>query len=275
MRQFHVYFIIASIEGRKNLLIKLINSIRKSFFMVDIEIIVVYQYKDKKINIDCDKLFMTRDYGVSKARNIGIDYVLDKAIDDDYICFPDDDSYYDEMAGKFSLESFAQRKELFFGDVRDLEDRNRIGSYVISNDKLLYNYTAINCLSFFINVSCGRYLRFNEKFGPGGKYPAAEETEYLYQMIKRNINAKAYYDPRIKIYHPYDIASNRKTRTYAYAQGALFKYIISDASPAILPYLLLILRPVVGLIINIYNKKKYMHYKARVAGLIEGITSKL
>ena len=274
MRQFHVYFIIASIEGRNHLLIKLINSIRKSFCMVDFEIIVVYQYKEKKINIDCDKLFMTRDYGVSKARNIGINHVLDKAKDNDYICFPDDDSYYNDTAGFFCVESFNKSREIVFGDVRDEKDERRIGSHVISKDKLLYNYTAINCLSFFINVSCGKYLRFSEKFGPGGKYPAAEETEYLYQMIKRNINAKAYYDPRIKIHHPYDITSSKKTRDYSYAQGALLKHIMNDKSPAVFAYLLMVFRPVVGMITNLHDKKKYIHYKTRIKGLVEGFTSK-
>jgi hypothetical protein len=175
--------IVASIEGREKSLKKLVSSIQNFNEDYDYKIIIIRQYKNQKFVMKNNKvnLININEFGASNARNIGLRVVKKMIEKNDWVCFPDDDCFFGKnVLGK--LSNFGNY-DLVFGDIRDLDDKFRMGLPVKSKNLLLSkSFPLINCPSFFVKASKILNLEFNEHYGPGAIIPAVEETEFLYRL---------------------------------------------------------------------------------------------
>lgn len=267
-----LYFIIATIEGREKLLTKLLDSIKSTFTINKYEIVVVRQYSAKKLSLyhqNCIVLNI-KNYGASKARNIGLRKIQFKSKSKDYICFPDDDCYFDINFQEIFLRNMNKPIDLIFGDIRDPNDNFRMGAPILSKTNLKINFISINCPSFFIKYKLIKKLFFNEDYGPGAPLHAVEETEFLYRVSRNNKNIVSLYDPRLKIFHPYKLIEGKKLRDYSYAQGALFRTIFNPISIQFWAYFSVIIRPFFGYFKSILKSKQRNFYKNRSIAIAKG-----
>jgi hypothetical protein len=267
-----LYFIIATIEGREKLLNKLLNSIKIEFKSFNYKVVIIRQYSvKKKILIKKNSiLFNIKSYGASRARNIGLKKIKKDVKDNDYICFPDDDCYYAKNFQKEFLKNLEKSIDLIFGDIRDPDDKLRMGTTVINKKNLKLNFPSINCPSFFIRYKLIKNLFFDENYGPGTLVPAVEETEFLYRISKKHNRVNCKYDSNLKIFHPYKILNGQKLKDYSFAQGVFLRKIFNPILIQFWAYLIIIVRPFVGLISNQLNTKNRKFYKVRSIGIIKG-----
>jgi len=273
-----IYFIIATIDGRENNLDKLIKSIFSNFSYTSKKLIIIKQSINSKPVISnfinfIDVIYINK-FGASNARNIGLDYLYRNFIvqNKDLITFPDDDCYYNFSFSKILLDNLNEF-DIIFGDIRDPNDQFRMGSEVYFHRSFKFSFVYINCPSFFIKSENIKNIRFDNLFGPGAKYFAAEETKFLFDISLNNTNIKSLYNKQIKIFHPYEKFNPDKNYNYSFAQGKLFKIILSKLSfIQIISFAVIILRPFAGFIFS-YNNKKREYYKTRLNGIKNGFLS--
>ena len=267
-----IYLIIASIEGREKQLKTLVASIKNSFDYNKYEIIIIRQYKIDLFNISDKNLTIinTKTFGASYARNIGLDYIKDTTIESDWVCFPDDDCFFDKNTLK-RVSNFSTH-DLVFGDIRDPSDKFRMGLPVKDKTSTLRSvFPVINCPSFFVKASKLKTIRFNEQYGPGASIPAVEETEFLYRLSKA-YKIICIYSPSIKIFHPYEVMSNNQAYWYAYSQGFLLKKLFRNGDyKSAITYAKPLCRPFVAFIVKfIFVFPEVKFYKIRCKGIIDG-----
>lgn len=267
-----LYFIIATIEGREKLLFKLLESIKSIFTINNYEVIIVRQYNTKKLVIDKKNctIFNINKYGASKARNFGLKFIKPKLKFDDYICFPDDDCYYENNFQKILIKNIKKSLDIIFGDVRDPNDELRMGAHVFNKTNLKLNFISINCPSFFIKYRLMTDTLFDENYGPGAPLFAVEETEMLYRISKNKKKINILYDPSLKIFHPYKIIEGQKLRNYSYAQGAFFRNIFNPFCIQFWIYLTVIIRPFIGYLRYFFDYRHRKYYLERCISITKG-----
>ena len=91
-KEKNIFIIVPTVEGREHFLDKFIKSLDKVKFNYDL--IVIRQYKISEYHVENVNILNIKDFGASKARNIGFKYICSKINDDDLIFFPDDDCYF-------------------------------------------------------------------------------------------------------------------------------------------------------------------------------------
>ncbi len=162
--------------------------------------------------------------GLSHSRNIGI-----ARSSGNVIAFPDDDcalspDYLErvcEFASRFSGDT------LFgFGDVLTLEDRQPfLGLYKVG---AMQRLTVFNCLKVpsigfvFDRRAFERAGVFDENFGVGATYGAAEESDMVLRMLAAGL--QGIYADRLEILHPARpkaVVSLERHYSYSVALGAL------------------------------------------------------
>lgn len=124
-------------------------------------------------------------YGLSKARNIIIDYIIDQNIKFDYIMFPDDDSTFD---GSF-FDNFCN--SVFCNSLISVYNQNTKIPYKldykyftyadVNSFKLAMSVNMIISYKTFINVG-----HFDENLGVGAKYGAGEDADYFIRCCNEN-----------------------------------------------------------------------------------------
>jgi hypothetical protein len=270
-----IYLIVASIEGREKYLKKFISSIKNTNTVEKYKIVIVRQYKEELFSFKDDriKFINIKDFGASNARNLGLNFIKNKIKETDWVCFPDDDCYFNKNLLKLLLKY--QNYDLVFGDIRDPDDKFRMGLPVHSkNSKLRKSFPVINCPSFFVKASKIHNFKFNEYYGPGAVIPAVEETEFLYRLSQIE-NLNCIYSSEIKIFHPYEQMSYEQAYRYAYSQGVLLKKIFKNKNFLIfLTYFKYLCRPFFAFVIKIiflFSISKF--YKVRCMGLLSGFFS--
>lgn len=112
---------------------------------------------------------------------------------------------------------------------------------------------------------------FDERFGPGAFYPAAEGIDLMNRLFATADGGKALYSPRIKLRHPTKIPPWNRwavSRFYAYARGdgAL---VAKNLQPHFLYWGL---RNIVGAVLKTLSCRGWLSvaYGARLIGLIKG-----
>ncbi|MCQ4296209.1 glycosyltransferase [Pseudomonas stutzeri] len=115
---------------------------------------------------------------------------------------------------------------------------------------------------------------FDERFGPGAPYPAAEGIDLMHRMFEHIGSGKACYDPQIKMRHPSKIPPwNRwavsRFHSYAIGDGAL---IAKNPKPHILNWGL---RALVSALLQVFSFKgwKSAAFAARIVGLFKGFVT--
>lgn len=273
------YFIVASVAERERLLERLLDSISSKFNAVPYKIVVVKQnHNTMQSNLEFideqTTIININEYGASNARNIGLNFI-EKYYDlseKDIICFPDDDSFYGIEVADLIKKRFDEGYNFVFGDVKNEENTYRLGSKVFLGNYIKFSYIYVNCPSFYINYSILNNLRFDTSFGPGSKFYAAEETEFIYRLIKLN-KINCCYDKDIVIFHPHEIPSNEKIFKYGYAQGKLFKKILTNLHIIqTISYFIMLIRPFVGMLRFRADNRNL--YALRIKGIIFGFLNR-
>lgn len=214
---------------------KLINSIDSNIENLKVMLVVVSQ-KCKIAFISNNPLlsivfFETDKMGLSKARNIALNYLLQNTISSEYIMFPDDDSSFDvnfflNFPGLLNTNKCyitpiynSGTKDLYFSKApRDGKlilpsDHQLIGS---PNQIILYDKLKEN-------------ISFNEKLGVGALFGSSEDIDLFIKLFKQG--EQFLFINNIYTYHPKKVAAYKKAtfknilkRFKSYSSG--FAYII-------------------------------------------------
>lgn len=286
-----LFSIIISTYNRSYLLGKAIRSILDQSNQ-DFEIIVsddasiddtgqiVREFNDSRIAYLYNKV----NSGLSAARNTAI-----KLAKGEYIIFMDDDTI---LKNDFleTLKRAAGNNEVNVLCPRILEPvTNEPFVGIFSNKKEKYlGYFDFN---YFIGLAHAirkeivlKIGSFDERFGVGSKYRAAEESDYFFRL--KQSREAVLYCPELVVYHPCEKdTSDSKAFNYAYGISAMLtKNLISDLSH-LHYYLLIILNRVSVSLLrslqciffpkSIYYKNKIYKYKSFFQGSIKGVVDYL
>jgi len=281
-------FIIATTGARRKELYRCVESINKAFannnaFSCEIEIILITQgiscfLEDIEERHKYVYLYNTKYYGLSRARNIGIQ----KSIGD-YLCFIDDDALVDinyfVILNKITRQYNAK---IMCGRILELETKE---SYVPVFKNTNYFYLNYLTYRYFMGSShiihkdiFKEYNDYDENFGAGTKYYACEETDYLFRLLIGR--EKVLYVPELIYYHPtHRNDSKEKIYQYSYGEGALFaKHILLNKMNIYNYYLYfeILSKKFIKCILSLFTRGKVgkIYYK-RLKGSIDGFINYL
>jgi hypothetical protein len=268
-----LYFVIATIEGRESLLERSVSSIQDIFCDYDVEIVIVRQYEQSQLSSVLGvSVINIKSYGASQARNIGFDSIQSRISPDDFLAFPDDDSFY-ISSPLFNLSEIPN-VDIIFGDVVNEITHVKMGLSVLSS-KLPFSliYHVISCPSFFIRPKLFSEIRFNEMYGPGSFISACEETEFFFRL-KNKFKIVWFHDSSLIIGHPSSIGDS-KIFSYSLSQASFVKYLIFNREFNIFYYFSL-LRPFCALFYSLmkFDFVRSRLYFFRCKGLVYGFFKK-
>lgn len=200
---------------------------------------VVYKYKFKNI------FYKKVSYrGLSKARNEAL-----KMMTGDWFCLIDDDAYYDEnYLSNISchIQNETNSKTIYSGFIWDaLNNRESVRYSEIKNAtkltiRQIIRYCPSPAISYPSSIVNDIGL-FDEEFGVGARFGAAEETDYNLRAIKMGYQIVYYRD--IIVTHPHEMVPHldkdillKKTYNYSYGTGAMYKKIFRLYGPWIKLY---------------------------------------
>lgn len=226
----------------------------------------------KNINKYIDLVYLTSyKCSLSHARNIALKYV-----DAVYICFPDDDCWYEEdtlskVFKKFDSGEYQGITGIGFNEYGVLTSTFPLYSQNLTRTKLCA------AISYTLFLKYQQSVKFDENMGVGSPHNigSGEESDYLLTLMD-NYGYKVRYDREIIVHHPAegDAKFDEKSllKAYSYARGD--GYLIKKHN---LPKMVLfryIIRPIGGIIIfsikgDIYGvKRSYYRLKGRIEGLL-------
>lgn len=168
---------------------------------------------------------------LSKARNLGIDYVLVNEIKADYVMFPDDDSSFDSTFFTQFEEETKDNNPLII-DVYNENSKVRYIRHTLKHgSKLLckhhYAVGSTNMvIPYKLFVSVGH---FDELMGVGAKYGAGEDADYYIRIVQSGV--LFLYDSNLYNFHP-KVENKYKDLTFSqllsryknYGMGAAYLY---------------------------------------------------
>lgn len=242
----------------------------------DFEIIVIDQSDNdetadivKRIN---DERIIYRHVnfrGLSRARNEAL-----KLASGDYFCLIDDDAYYhsDYLA---TASKKVSPKVILSGYIFDTIKKGDFVGYdsSLNNKKLSMRKIIRTCpsagLVFPRKVleDCGA---FDERFGVGSLYGAAEETEMIFRALKKGYCVKYIKNMRLK--HPVPVVKSgeltpQKAKAYFRGFGALYRKHFS-VQTVLSGYLENWIKLIIKRIVYRGEKKEIV--KAQIQGFVEG-----
>lgn len=281
-------FIIASYGNRKRQLQDCIVSIEKAYKnrgVSDVEVLVVLQ--DISAN-DCSIetkypgllcLYSIEGKGLARARN----YAVKKAKGDFLIFLDDDARIKEDFLGILSDSLSTDSAEAFCGRIFE-QDGDKYFQLCFADDKK-------RCLKredfkYFMGSShifkrslVDKVGFYDEMFGAGAKYPAAEESDMFFRIMRRSL--KVVYLPDLVFYHPAPYQTDaRKVFDYSYATGAmLIKQAISDINHFFTYFFIiaeLLLKSFLRFIQSIFLKSirlrnERFHYRFFMLGMLKGM----
>jgi len=254
---------------------------------ISIEIIVVYNGADKNtssLNIQYPNfthVYHINEKGTSRARNFGI-----VKSTGEYLIFIDDDATISKEFLYVLSNNILNKQEtkVFYGRLLNpLNNDPFSGIYEMTESKYLgyfdYRYSGGTSLALKRSVF-DKIGLYDEKFGPGGKYPAAEESDLFFKMLRSG--EKILYLPELVIFHPvsrdtpYD-----KVYNYSYAIGAmLMKQMLCDPKKILFYFLIIIMmtfksgiRALQNILLpeTIKEKNKRFQYYSAFTGTLKGV----
>ncbi len=219
-KQYNLVFVTT--HQNENYIHNLLNSIKNN---ANIELLVIVLSQDSDINIvnyqpyfDVHIININK-MGLSKARNIGLNFLKENSIKSEFIMFPDDDSSFDDVFfeklsnikdadNSFIIPIFEEKshpKKLYMGEIIDenavvLETNHSL----IGSPNQLIRYNA--------NIDC---LFFDEKLGVGAVYGSCEDYDLFIRLVRSG--EKFLYTSKLYNFHP------KKTDVY---KNMSFKQIV-------------------------------------------------
>lgn len=218
--------ILATIETGEEI-IQFIESLSRQSYK-DLELIIVDQNDDQRIDKFLSNLQLSFPVtqlssppGLSRARNVGIDYAKG-----DIIAFPDDDCIYPDSLLEDVEACFVNDHHLggVTGKVVDFEG-NEYARFSKTGGKInLVNvWQRASSISLFIKSDVIRLVGgFDETLGLGAGTPwgGGEDIDYPLRVVKAGY--EVFYDPAIKILHPNPVAQGYLRigkRSFQYGAG--------------------------------------------------------
>lgn len=230
-----ISFIIASVDRNQELQ-QCIASIERAYECtkgIDIEILVVFQGKEENKTIktnhpELSTFYCIKKRGLSLARNFAI-----RKSTGEYLVFLDDDAVIKEdFLGVLSKNIPIMEASAFCcRDIDPIKSRLYSGRFLENKPKSLNHFEYIYFAGYahVLKKSVIEKIGFyDEKFGIGAKYPAAEESDMFFRLKYRG--EKIFYLPDLVVYHPIaSVAPKLKRFNYAYATGAmLIRHMLLD-----------------------------------------------
>lgn len=134
-------------------------------------------------NIDFKILYNEKRTSLSKARNIGLDYLTEHSIQGDFITFPDDDSAFDAHFFENFLKVVKQPNNYLI-PVYNTGTKTLYKKFNIKNrSKLEYRHFKYvgppNIIISFDTFKTG--VRFDTDLGVGAKYGSAEDNDFYFR----------------------------------------------------------------------------------------------
>lgn len=241
-----ISFIIPTVDRCQELQ-NCIASIERSYERVvnaDIEIVVVFQGLDAKKDVKIrfpqfSYFYHIEKKGLSLARNFGI-----RKSTGEYLVFLDDDTVINEDFIKVLLREIAATQASAFC-CRDTDPlKRKFYSMRFSGIKVkLLNYFEYIYFVGYAHIikrsSIERIGFYDEKFGIGAQYPAAEESDVFFKLMR--LGERIIYLSDLAVHHPVPATTPEFKRfNYAYATGAMLtKQMIFDAKHLPIYFLIL------------------------------------
>lgn len=226
------------------------------------------------------KIFCVTELGVSRARNYGIDKSKGN-----YLIFTDDDATIKEDFLKVLVSNaLICNAPVIYGRLLR-QDNCAPFTSIYKSDKPKYlnyfDYAHSGGTTLIVKAEVIKRLGcYNENFGPGTNYPAAEEMDLFFRLLRQRIHPV--YFPQLVFFHPLGkVNSAEKVFSYAYAMGFVFmKNMLADKQSFYL-YVCIILNILFRALARILQslvfpksmeeKNKQWQYGAFVKGITNGI----
>jgi len=195
------------------------------------ELIIVDQNDDDRVDIICQpynqlidiKIIKTSIKGLSKARNLGMKYV-----NGDIIAFPDDDCVYPpKLLHKIKIffKMHPSYRILTTSAIDKLKGKHYKWfwpySMELKEKKILRMATSFG---IFVKKHNNINIQFDEQFGVGSLFGAAEEVDYLLKLLNKGY--KGYYERNLFVFHRERAINNmtfEEVFNYSVGVGALIK----------------------------------------------------
>lgn len=212
--------------------------------------------------------------GASKARNFGAQLAQGK-----WLGFPDDDCQLlpDLLVQVDLLASTNSRVQVITGKTIDADGAANVLRWG-TQSKAFSRWTMFGCLTeatLFVQREIFLTTNgFDERFGPGAQFPAAEGIDLMNRLFVEMGNDLAIYSPAIRMQHPtkippWNLWAAKRFQAYAKGNGAL---IAKSFQPHMVYWGL---RTAGGAFIHILSLQgwKSLAYAARLLGLVTGFFS--
>ena len=280
-------FVIATLNRPKQLQ-GCIDSIERAYDFkkdVDIEVLIIFQDEgDYNANLlsrypQLLKKYYIQQVGLSKARN----FAISKSKGEIIIFLDDDAKIKEDFLNKLYKVTLDSKSDAFCGRILEETTKNPFGGCFLEEQNRY-----LNRLDFRYFMGSNHILKkeiidkiglYDEVFGAGSKYPAAEESDLFFRMKKRNLRIA--YVPELIFYHPVTGIAAEKVYGYYQACGAmLVKQVSVDLNHGLIYiYIMLdiILKSFIRIIQSVFfprtirAKNKRYHYASVFLGIISGV----
>lgn len=211
---------------------------------------------------------------LSEARNVGLEFV-----NGDYICFPDDDCWYDDNTLKLVIDKLEKKPTYDGVIITAKDDKDQKINVFPDREQFITYQNHCGGLSISMFLKFDSELCFDENIGVGSKYnlSSGEETDYLLTYMEHHPGFKIWFTPDIVIRHPlakHDGFESSVMKTYGYARGN--GYIIRKHQYNWHYKMLALIKPMVWVVVySIINRKKRERAVAYCKGRIEGFFYKI
>lgn len=273
--------LIMATYGRYDEIKEFLNSLLNQSYK-NYELIIVDQ--NDKISLEpiikeysgrIDIKYLTSEKGLSRARNVGLNYVTG-----DIVGFPDDDCVYspetlNRVYKEFSrneIDGIVGQTVPTFSNKLISSESKKAGE---GNLKQLNIYNVwFHGISYTIFLSKGAIEKigiFDEQLGVGSgtRYGSGEETDYLIRGIK--LGLKIFYDKELEIKHPEINMSDRNIHKKAYSYSIGRMYVLRKHRYNKIFILANIIYPILKLICNVFSRHKVRYFWYQFLGRIENV----
>lgn len=244
------------------------------------ELIIVDQNSDDRLLLLIQRyktkfslIHLRSEKGLSLARNVGLRHITG-----DFVCFPDDDCWYDRQALEkvYKLFHLYPQYAGITGRAIDGEGQDAAGKYDKTSG--LVNVMnvwrrAISFTIFFRRQVCEDIGGFDEEMGVGAKtiYGSGEETDYVLRAIRKH---QVFYCADFTINHPNPLIHySPQVISRGYRYGCGFGRVVSKHGYDFRFKLRALIRPFLGMILHIstFQLPKSHYYWNTFRGRLRGM----
>ncbi|MCR5798809.1 MAG: glycosyltransferase [Lachnospiraceae bacterium] len=272
-RNIKFSFLLCTLN-REELLRRCVNSLlEQSYDKYEIVIIdqsdnINYDYQ----NSECIKYYHVSEKGLSRSRNLGLQFC-----EGDFIALIDDDAVYDHNYLKEANETIENTNDvgILAGRIKDPITGEYLLPHMIEANTINIKWNSIfdYCMSAAMIIHKSILSDgFDMDFGIGAQYGAGEETDIV---IKTLIEKKrVIYNPALIVYHKSNTDIIDYTRTYNYSVGfgALYKKYYLKNRKILWGWLYIksLIKSMGGILLYSIGNKKYKRSLYSLKGKIDG-----